>query len=168
MPSGLAGLCKRDPSFCSAVRAPPHDLNLSPARWDLLNSVNLSINHRITSTTDLQLYGTAEYWTIPETAGDCEDYVLLKRQTLARQGVPEASLLITVVHDENGEGHAVLTVPTAGGDLVLDNRRDEILPWWATGYDFVKRQSEADPELWVSLGHEERQTTNIASGPNRP
>ena len=134
----------------------------------MLARVNSDINHRIASTTDRELYGRDEYWTFPATAGDCEDYVLLKRQTLLELGFAAASLLITVVHDENGEGHAVLTIPTTEGDVVLDNRRDEILHWWQTGYTFIKRQSEADPVKWVSLGTGKLQATNIASGPGLP
>ncbi len=168
MPGGLASLCARDASFCRPAAEAPRDLILSPERWKLLSSVNADINRRITSTTDEKLYGKTEYWTIPDTKGDCEDYVLLKRRTLMQAGLPGSSLLITVVHDENGEGHAVLTVPTTGGDIVLDNRRNEILHWWATGYVFVKRQSVADPHKWVALGHERLQATNIASGPEAP
>ena len=168
MPGGMASLCKRDPSVCDIAAAPGHELQITPERWELLSRVNTSVNRRITSTTDEQLYGREEYWTIPTKAGDCEDYVLLKRQTLQRMGLPVSSLLITVVHDENGAGHAVLTVPAGGGDLVLDNRRDQILRWWQTGYAFIKRQSEADPRKWVSLGEEALQTTNIASGPETP
>ena len=91
--------------------------------------------------------------------------MLLKRNTLAALGVPLASLLITVVHDENGEGHAVLSIPTSAGDLVLDNRRDEVLPWMDTGYKFVKRQSAVNPNVWVSLAREGLQATDIASAP---
>ena len=94
-----------------------------------------------------------------------EDYVLLKRQTLAARGIPLSSLLITVVQDENGEGHAVLTVPTNLGDLVLDNRRDQILNWRDTGYAFVKRQSAGNVTAWVALGREKPQATVLASGP---
>lgn len=168
VPGGFVSLCERDPSFCQPAGEAPRDLILSPERWELLSEVNADVNHRIASTTDQKLYGTPEYWTIPTTAGDCEDYVLLKRQTLMGFGIPESSLLITVVHDENGEGHAVLTVPTTGGDIVLDNRRDEIMHWWATGYTFIKRQSVANPLRWVSLGREKLQATNIASGPEAP
>ena len=133
-----------------------------------MRTINDGVNHRIASTTDRKLYGKDEYWTLPTTAGDCEDYVLLKRQMLMQLGVPEGLLLITVVHDENGEGHAVLTVPTSEGDLVLDNRRDGVLPWWQTGYSFIKRQSERDPAIWVALGHDRLQATEIASGPGLP
>jgi predicted transglutaminase-like cysteine proteinase len=168
MPGGLIALCQRDPSFCRPAPVAASFLDPSVPQLQLLSSVNEHVNHTIASTTDRALYGRDEYWTIPTTAGDCEDYVLLKRQMLMHLGLPEASLLITVVHDENGEGHAVLTVPTAEGDLVLDNRRDEILRWWETGYSFIKRQSEYDPLNWVSLGEDKLQATEIASGPGLP
>ena len=134
----------------------------------MLSGINGQVNHAIASTTDRALYGVDEYWTIPATAGDCEDYVLLKRQLLMRRGMAASLLRITVVHDENGEGHAVLTVPTAEGDLVLDNRRDAILHWWQTGYSFIKRQSANDTAQWVSLGTERTPAANIASGPGLP
>jgi predicted transglutaminase-like cysteine proteinase len=168
MPSGLASLCLRQPELCTHIDAAPQPLELSPAQRDLLESVNASINRSIASTTDEKLYGRLEYWTLPMDAGDCEDYVLLKRKTLASLGLPLASLLITVVHDENGDGHAVLSIPTSRGDLVLDNRRDEVLHWQATGYKFVKRQSAANPNVWVSLAREKLQATNMASAPEAP
>ena len=59
----------------------------------------------------------------------------------------------------------MLTVPTTQGDLVLDNRRDEVLHWLATGYKFIKRQSVANPNVWVALSHEKLQATNMASAP---
>ena len=168
MPGGMANLCERDPDFCAAAGPPDPVLMLSAEIWAVLQRTNQRVNHRIASTTDRELYGRDEYWTIPSTAGDCEDYVLLKRQMLMREGMAASSLLITVVHDENGEGHAVLTVPTRAGDLVLDNRRDEILYWWHTGYSFIKRQSESDPRQWVTLGPDRLQATDIASGPGLP
>jgi len=167
MPGGMASLCSRLPSVCAPADDRHETIRMSE-RGAMLARVNSDINHRIASTTDRELYGRDEYWTFPATAGDCEDYVLLKRQTLLELGFAAASLLITVVHDENGEGHAVLTIPTTEGDVVLDNRRDEILHWWQTGYTFIKRQSEADPVKWVSLGTGKLQATNIASGPGLP
>ena len=41
---------------------------------------------------------------------------------------------------------------TDKGDYVLDNQNEDILPWWKTGYRFVKRQSQSNPNVWVSLG----------------
>jgi predicted transglutaminase-like cysteine proteinase len=56
------------------------------------------------------------------------------------------------VRDLNGDGHAVLTVKTDKGEFILDNQRAEILLWSENGYHYVKRQSQSDPNLWVSLG----------------
>ena len=49
---------------------------------------------------------------------------------------------MTVVIDEKGEGHAVLTLITSRGDLILDNKTNAVLPWTQTGYTFVKRESQ--------------------------
>jgi hypothetical protein len=34
---------------------------------------------------------------------------------------------------------------------VLDNKHSRILPWQQTPYQFIKRQSSADPQRWNSL-----------------
>ena len=38
------------------------------------------------------------------------------------------------------------------GEFALDNLSDEVTPWAQTGYRFVKRQSQEDPNIWVALG----------------
>ena len=96
---------------------------MSGDRWRMVYQLNSYVNGKVKPVSDAELYGEEEHWAYPTTAGDCEDYVLLKREVLMHLGLPEASLLITVVHDENGEGHAVLTVPTDGGDLGDADRR---------------------------------------------
>ena len=57
-----------------------------------------------------------------------------------------------MVRDKRGDGHAVLTVRTDHGEFVLDNQNEEILLWSKTGYRFVKRQSQSDPNVWLTLG----------------
>jgi predicted transglutaminase-like cysteine proteinase len=59
--------------------------------------------------------------------------------------LPREALLVTVVRDKRDEGHAVLTVITDKGDYVLDNQSKDILLWSETGYSFVKRQSQSNP-----------------------
>ncbi|MGH6861936.1 MAG: transglutaminase-like cysteine peptidase, partial [Phyllobacterium sp.] len=93
----------------------------------------------------------AEVWSYPTTVGDCEDYVLLKRRLLNESGIALGNLLITVVRQMNGEGHAVLTVRTDRGDLVLDNLETGIKPWSETNYDYLKRQSTRNSGAWVSI-----------------
>ena len=43
---------------------------------------------------------------------------------LIQAGWPREALLITVVRDKKGEGHAVLTVKTDKGEFILDNQED--------------------------------------------
>ena len=98
-------------------------------------------------------WGVVENWSYPDDGkGDCEDYVLLKRRMLMQAGWPREALLITVVRDKKGDGHAVLTVKTDKGDFILDNQEEQILLWSETGYRFVKRQSQTNPNVWVALG----------------
>ena len=71
------------------------------------------------------------------------------------RGWSAGSLALAVVKTSWGEGHLVLTVRTDVGDLVLDSLRPAVLPWERTGYRWVMRQSERDPQYWASLegGH---------------
>jgi len=87
---------------------------------------------------------------------------LEKRRVLMQAGWPREALLMTVVRDHNGNGHAVLTVKTDRGEYILDNQTNDISLWSDTGYRFVKRQSQSDPNVWVSLG-EPRAAPSTAS-----
>jgi predicted transglutaminase-like cysteine proteinase len=76
------------------------------------------VNKDVKPMTDVEQYGVEDYWPIPTSGrGDCEDYALLKRQTLMRMGRPASALLMTVVRDENYQGHAVLMVRFGKGKL---------------------------------------------------
>lgn len=150
-PIGYVQFCRARPDECSAGSGRITGERLSKARWDELVKVNDYVNGNVTPVTDLELYQTMELWTYPDGKGDCEDYVLLKRRYLINLGWSPESLLITVVRDRNGDGHAVLTVVTNTGDFVLDNQSPDILPWQSTGYEYQKRQSQVHPSLWVSL-----------------
>ena len=105
-----------------------------------------------------------ERWSYPDDGyGDCEDYALLKRRILIEAGWPREALLLTLVRGADGEGHAVLTVTTDKGDYVLDNMSWDILLWSKIGYRFVKRQSQYDSNVWVSLGDSEPATPTATS-----
>ena len=98
-------------------------------------------------------WGVVDRWDLPlDGYGDCEDYVLMKRRLLIAEGLPLQALLVTIVKDENGEGHAVLTVITDRGDFVLDNMHNSVKPWNALPYRYVKRQSQFDPDIWMQIG----------------
>ncbi|MFT5509668.1 MAG: putative transglutaminase-like cysteine proteinase [Hyphomicrobiaceae bacterium] len=151
-PFGFVHFCQRYKTDCNRVD------DVSFARFDAnvnhlheLDLVNRSINTKIKPVTDMELYGREEFWTYPTTQGDCEDYVVLKRRILMSRGWPSSALLITVVRDENGDGHAVLTVRTKQGDYVLDNKVDDVRLWSQTPYKYLMRQSYLNPKLWMAL-----------------
>lgn len=149
-PYGYVDFCGRNPALCSH-EPPAPALAISPGLLSVIAQVNDYINVTVTADTDKDLYGLTEFWTLPKGRGDCEDYVLLKKQSLEDLGLPAGALLITVVLDELLSGHAVLTLRTSEGDLILDNRRNDILPWNKTNYTFLKRQSSKNPGVWAAL-----------------
>jgi predicted transglutaminase-like cysteine proteinase len=167
-PIGYVNFCRDHGSECRPAQRFSDRIQLTAAKFQEIEKVNDAVNTDVAPVTDLELYGQAEVWAYPSGKGDCEDYVLLKRRLLAARGFPESTLLITVVRDENNEGHAVLTVRTDRGDLVLDNKRREVMRWADTPYTFVKRQSERNPLVWISLLPPETapQTTVSASNGN--
>src|SRR5262249_22202214 len=123
-----------------------------------LYAINAYVNDRVKWTSDAELYGKAEYWTIPFDRGDCEDMVLLKRQLLTKAGWPSSALLVTTADDPkstDNSRHAVLTVRTDRGEMILDNQTPEILFWYETNYRFLSRQSATDPNIWVSFRAEQ-------------
>ena len=141
------------PSECRGGTSQPRDIVMSQTAWRDLVRVNKWVNETIKPITDMDHWGVVEKWSLPTDGyGDCEDYVLLKRKMLIDAGWPREALLITVVRDKKGEGHAVLTVKSDKGEFVLDNQNETVLAWTDTGYRFVKRQSQSDPNVWVSLG----------------
>lgn len=152
-PIGWIELCTHEPRDCNVATAEPRDVVLSNQAWKDLVRVNKWVNAQIKPVTDMDHWGVVEKWSYPDDGyGDCEDYVLQKRRMLIEAGWPRQALLITVVRDRHGDGHAVLTVKTDRGEFVLDNQEENILLWSETGYRFVKRQSQSDPNVWVSLG----------------
>jgi predicted transglutaminase-like cysteine proteinase len=152
-PIGWVEFCNENPKDCPTALTEPRDVVLTAKVWKDLVKVNKWVNDTIAPVTDMEHWGVVERWSYPDDGkGDCEDYVLLKRRMLIQAGWPREALLITVVRDKKGEGHAVLTVKTDKGDFVLDNQAEEVLLWTDTGYRFVKRQSQTNPNNWVSLG----------------
>ena len=142
------------PAECSGRKLPARDVELTRENWALLQRINRQVNGEIEPLSNLQHWGTLlDHWDYPvDGKGDCKIYALWKRKLLIDDGWPRQALLMTVVRDLHGEGHAVLTVKTDRGDFVLDNLSDDVLAWDATGYTFLKRQAQEDPNLWLDLG----------------
>jgi predicted transglutaminase-like cysteine proteinase len=152
-PIGWVEFCVEYEPECKTRASAPVDVVLSNRAWDDLNHVNLWVNSHVKPMTDMDHWGVVERWNYPDDGyGDCEDYALQKRRMLMQEGWPREALLITVVRDQHGDGHAILTVKTDKGEYILDNETNDVLLWSDTGYRFVKRQSQADPNVWIALG----------------
>ncbi len=151
-PSGYLDYCMRNPSECpSTERDATHPEALTPLRWAELDRVNTIVNASVRYVTDASLYNRQEYWTYPNGRGDCEDYVLAKRKMLLDRGWRAETLLIGVALDLEGLRHAVLIAATDKGDFVLDNQLEQVVAWHETGYTWEKRQTAANPNIWVAL-----------------
>jgi predicted transglutaminase-like cysteine proteinase len=163
-PIGWVEFCADNPGECRGGSTQPRDIVMSQAAWRDLNKVNHWVNETVKPMTDMDHWGVIEKWSMPTDGyGDCEDYVLMKRKMLIDAGWPREALLITVVRDKKGEGHAVLTVKSDKGEFVLDNQNESVVAWTETGYRFVKRQSQSDPNVWVALGDNNRPAVSTAS-----
>jgi predicted transglutaminase-like cysteine proteinase len=151
-PIGWVQFCDTYISECATKRAEPRDIVLDDKAWNYLVRVNKWANENIKPMTDMDHYGMIQWWRYPDDgAGACHSYALLKRRLLMQAGWPRSALLMTIVHEMDGEGHAVLTVRTDRGEFILDNLNEKILLWSGTPYSYYKRQSQADPNIWVSL-----------------
>jgi predicted transglutaminase-like cysteine proteinase len=151
-PIGWIQFCQTYQGECDTKPLPPLDVVLAKGAWNELKRLNDRVNHTVKPETDMEHYGMIQWWRYPDDgAGACHSYALLKRRLLMQAGWPRQALLMTIVHEADGAGHAVLTVKTDRGEFILDNLTDNILLWSQTPYRYSKRQSQSDPNVWVRL-----------------
>lgn len=150
-PKGFVDFCRRFPAECSEVADASGPVVLDEARRAELAAVNDAVNRGIRYVSDTRSSGRSEFWTLPETEGDCEDLALEKRRRLIELGWPQDALLITLATVPRVGGHAVLVAVTDQGDFVLDVRDPQVRPWEQVPYRWVRRQSPTNPRMWVNL-----------------
>lgn len=113
--------------------------------------VNDRVNARIVPTEA----DTKKPWRIvmaddADKSGCCHDHAVTKRGELLGLGWPAAQLLLAEVRYEAAEDHMVLLAGQSPGFSVLDNLRPDIVSWGESGYVLVRRQSENNPDLWMT------------------
>ena len=124
--------------------------SLDRAGWKLVNGVNRRINRSVRQTADSRLYGVEDFWALPTAGrGDCEDFVLAKREALIEAGVPEEALSIAIVETHWGESHAVLLLASDRGEYVLDSLSPWVSRWDRVDYTWKSRQRAGRPFDWV-------------------
>ena len=107
--------CEQHASECALDLAEPEAILLDPETLEMVEAVNRHVNHAVAPRGDIDHWGKIDRWDLPtDGPGDCEDYQLLKRKLLVEAGLPRRALRMTVVIDDTGQGHAVLTARTCG------------------------------------------------------
>jgi predicted transglutaminase-like cysteine proteinase len=162
-PVGHNEFCQRLPAECAERTPKEAPIELTRQLWAEIVAINNDVNTRVIPRTDMEMWGKEEVWSYPGRYGDCEDYALEKRRDLMNKGVPAGDLLLTVVRQSNGAGHAVLTIRTSLGDYILDNLEPRVLAWTDTQYRYLKRQSETDSGEWVSIRDDRAPTVAVGS-----
>ncbi|MBP2559672.1 putative transglutaminase-like cysteine proteinase [Neorhizobium galegae] len=150
-PIGHYEFCQKYAAECSIKSRSAPSPKISAKGWTAVRQINRAVNARYIAKTDKEVYGREEVWSYPTNFADCEDFALEKRKELAAQGFALSDLLMTVVRKPDGEGHAVLTLRTSDGDFILDNLDNEVKPWFATPYTFLKRQASFNTGRWVTI-----------------
>ena len=83
------------------------------------------LHNNVVFQDDLSLFGQADYWQAPEELlvrrrGDCEDYALLARDLLSRQGV---EAFVFSLYGEGGYAHTVCVFVEGGRYSVMNQDR---------------------------------------------
>ncbi|SDB59191.1 transglutaminase-like cysteine peptidase [Bauldia litoralis] len=165
-PPAFGAFCLQNPIECKRNGPVARAITLTVERERDMREVNRRVNDNTLQRTDLDIYGIGDIWALPKNkTGDCEDLALLKRHQLIAKGWPSSVLLMTVVRNREGLGHAVLTVVTSDGDFILDNDTSEIVRSEATGYRFFSRQSASDPKRWVAFIRDRPEALPVALAP---
>lgn len=146
-PPGAQTLCSDHPWACS--NGTSGEASDPKTILRLAKAVNREVNSRIKERTDRALYGVEEKWTLPVSAGDCEDFALLKMRMLIERGVPARNLRLAQVMKRNVPSHVVLLVRAGpSGEYVLDSLSGRVSPRSSSPYVFLKQQSRDNPAAW--------------------
>ncbi len=148
-PMAFTQFCLKYPADCKPQRVGDR-IELDITHWSQLDDVNRAVNasiHPLRNNEGL----AGEKWLLAPASGDCNDYAVTKRHQLIAKGWPARTVLLSEVVTTSGEHHLVTVVRTSGGDLVLDNLTDQIVPWSRTPYRWVRIQTPKNPNYWASI-----------------
>lgn len=158
-PFGFKSFCETEKRHCALYRKVRGEekavVEMTDSHRKELIKVNKTVNHEIRQVPEISFFSYKDDWKLPTTSGDCEDLALLKQARLIELGWPKNALLITVADMPGNVRHAVLTVSTNMGDVILDIVTDEIRHWREVDYRWIKRQSSRNMLRWVKINEEQ-------------
>lgn len=155
-PAGWLNWCMADTSRCGEARRAER-LPATGALVALLEEVQSQVNAAIAPQPERP---GLDLWRADAAAGDCEDYALTKRARLRAAGLPAGAVRLATAALPSGELHAVLTVETDRGTLVLDNLRAGVVPMRALDYAWRRLEGTYGRLEWRELGG----TATLAAG----
>jgi predicted transglutaminase-like cysteine proteinase len=154
-PAGWLNRCMADPAPCRAS-SERTEIDPTSAAMALIGQVQREVNRRIVPRNEPP---GRDLWELAPTAGDCEDYALTKQARLRAAGLPAASVRLATVRLESGEHHAVATVETTRGTLVLDNLRPDPMPLASLNYRWLRVEDPGHELRWKELQGDPAGTT---------
>lgn len=150
-PGGWIDYCVASPTGGCFQMGPAVAVKADAETLALLSSVQASVDAAIEPRVEEP---GIDRWEEDPRFGDCEDYALTKRKVLLAAGLPAGALRLATAYTEHGEYHAVLTVATTAGTLVLDNRFPTVRDWRSMPYRWVTLQRPDWPFRWLRLADE--------------
>lgn len=150
--AGADALVESSAPVADIATEPGATFALDRQGWRTVNGINRRLNRAIRHVEDRDLHGEADRWTLPIAGeGDCEDYVLAKREALITAGVPAGALSIAIVETTWGETHAVLLLASDRGEHVLDSLSPWVSRWDRVDYRWRERQARGGVFDWVNV-----------------
>ena len=153
-PAGWLNWCMADRGRC-APAARPRPVRATAALLALLESVQARVNDALTPRAEPP---GQDLWQLGAASGDCEDYALAKQAALRAAGLPAGAARLVTARLPHGELHAVLTVETNRGTLVLDNLQRRVVPMNDLDYAWLRAQGFDRTLRWRQLAGDRSST----------
>ena len=146
-PAGWLNWCMAGNGRCAPADADA-TLPATPELLVLLERVQAEVNRSLAPQAEPP---GRDLWQVGARNGDCEDYALAKQVRLRAAGLPAGAVRLATARLAHGELHAVLTVDTDRGTLVLDNLHARVMPWRSLDYAWQRAQGGEATLLWREL-----------------
>jgi predicted transglutaminase-like cysteine proteinase len=146
-PPGWLNYCLAEKDRC-APAAEASEVDATPELLALVQQVQADVNRRVAPRPEP---AGRDLWQIADGSGDCEDFALAKQAALRSAGLPAGAVRLATARLPNRELHAVVTVATDDGTLVLDNLRPSAVPLRTLDYTWLRLQGVRGSLRWEEL-----------------
>jgi predicted transglutaminase-like cysteine proteinase len=146
-PAGWLNYCMAGLDRCGRSVGPV-EVAATPEALATVERIHAEVNRRLTARAEPR---GRDLWQVASASGDCEDYALTKQALLRAAGLPPGAIRLATALLPSGEYHAVVTVATTRGTLVLDNLRAGAVPLDALAYRWLRLEDPVGGLRWKEL-----------------